>query len=65
MENIVGKEFLNKYIKYSTAPLVKTIIDYNNASEEDKEETDKIIQEIKNIYPDVYKNVELKLKSSV
>lgn len=64
MEAKVGKDFLNKYKKYVKGTLVKTIIEYNNASEEDKEETDKIIQEIKKIDPELYKRMEIELESS-
>ena len=38
--------------------LGKAILNYNDASEEDKIETDKFIQEVRNFDPDLYEKME-------
>ena len=58
MESKVGKEFLNEYKNYVLGYLGKTILNYNDASEEDKIETDKFIQEVRNFDPDLYEKME-------
>ena len=58
MESKVGKEFLNEYKNYVLGYLGKAILNYNDASEEDKIETDKFIQEVRNFDTDLYENME-------
>lgn len=59
IESQVGKEFLDKYRKCILGKLGKTILDYYNATDEDKKEAEKKIQEIRKFFPEYYE----KLKS--
>lgn len=64
MEAKIGKEFYNKHKNYALGPLGKTIMDYYNATEEEKEEAEKTMERIKKINPELYKKLELEVESS-